>query len=86
MDKEIFEKKCREMGDFYMYYQKQDKVAFAICTLDLDNHHIQSKLHHTKVSEDMALLWNWRYDSALRVKYSAIKKLTPLGAVLKNYR
>ncbi len=88
MQQAIFEKKAEQMGDFYMYYQKRDSniITFGICTTDFDNHHIQSKLRGTKVKEGEVLLWNWRYDSPLRVQYDKIKKLTPLGAVLKNHR
>jgi hypothetical protein len=88
MQQAVFEKKADQMGDFYMYYQKRDSniITFGICTTDLNNTHIQSKLRGTKVNKGEVLLWNWRYDTPLRVRYDKIKKLTPLGAVLKNDR
>lgn len=88
MQQALFEKKAEQMGDFYMYYQKRDSnlVTFGICTADLNIPYIQSRLRGTKAKEGEVILWNWRYDSPLRVRYDKIKKLTPLGAVLKNDR
>lgn len=87
MKQSVFEAKAAQMGDFYVYYQKRDSnlITFGICTVDFDNHHIQSKLRGTKVQEGEVLMWNWRYDSPLKVSYDKIKKLTPLAAVLKNH-
>jgi len=88
MNKALFEKKAAQMGDFYIYFQKPgtNVIAYGICTAELDTPHIQSKLHSSACKEGEVLLWNWRYDSPLRVPYDRIKKLTPLGAVLKNHR
>lgn len=88
MKQEAFEKKAETMGDFYMYYQKRDSniVTYGICTADLDNPYIQSKLRGTKVADGEVLLWNWRYNSALRVPYTSIKKLTPLSDAIHKYR
>jgi len=84
----VFDNKAQVMGDFYMYYQKRDSTdtTFGICTADLDIPYIQSRLRGFKAREGEVILWNWRYDSPLRVQYAKIKKLTPLGAVLKNHR
>jgi len=88
MQEAIFNKKAEQMGDFYMYYQKRDStiITFGICTADLDNSYIQTRLRGFKAKPGEVILWNWRYDSPLRVQYDKIKKLTPLGAVLKNHR
>lgn len=88
MQQAAFEKKAEQMGDFYLYYQKPSTnlVTFGICTAELDIPYIQSKLRGAKAKEGEVLLWNWRYDSLLRVRFDKIKKLTPLGAVLKNDR
>lgn len=88
MLKSVFEKKAEQMGDFYVYYQKRDSnvITFGICTTDFDNHHIKSKMRKIHVGANEVLMWNWRYDSPLKVSYDKIKKLTPLGAVLKNDR
>ena len=88
MLKTVFDKKAENMGDFYMYYQKRDSnvITFGICTADLTIPYIKARLRGFKAKEGEVILWNWRYDSPLRVQYSKIKKLTPLGAVLKNDR
>lgn len=89
MQKSVFEKKAEQMGDFYVYYQKRDSnvVTFAICTAELDNNtYIQSRIRNAKPTEGEVLLWNWRYNSPLKIPYDKIKKLTPLSAILKNDR
>ena len=85
MQKSVFLKKAEQMGDFYMYYQKPSTnvVTFGVCTMEV-NDYISNRSRGTKVADDEVLLWNWRYNSPLKVKYASIKKLTPLSAVLKN--
>jgi|TARA_B110000908_G_scaffold22876_1_gene25948 hypothetical protein len=84
----VFDKKAEQMGDFHVYYQKRDSsvITFAVCTADLDIPYIQERLRGMKPGKGEVLLWNWRYNSPLRVPYEKIKKLTPLSAVLKNHR
>lgn len=86
MQKSVFDKKAAQMGDFYMYYQKRDSnvTTFGVCTSDLSTPYVQSRVKSLKVSDGEVLLWNWRYNSPLRIRYDKVKKLTPLAAILKN--
>jgi|TARA_B110000908_G_C9976042_1_gene323329 hypothetical protein len=88
MQKVLFDKKAEQMGDFHIYYQKRDSnvVTFAVCTIELDIPYIQERMRNMKPTDGEVLLWNWRYNSPLRIPYDKIKKLTPLSAVLKNDR
>ena len=88
MQQSVFEKKAENMGDFYIYFQKRDSnvVTYGVCTADLDNPYIQSRLRNARANDGEALLWNWRYNSVLKVPYENIKKLTPLSSILNNDR
>lgn len=86
MKREVFERDAESMGDFYIYYQKKDSnaITFGIATTNLTTPHIANKLKKVSLKEDEVLLWNWRYDSPLKLPLSRIKKLTPLSAILQN--
>lgn len=79
------------MGDFMMYYQKNGttSLGLAVCTHDLDNEYIQARLgrfRKAKLADDEVLLWNWQFNCPLKISVNRIKRMTPLGAVLKNHR
>lgn len=89
MQKSVFDKKAEQMGDFHIYYQKRDSnvVTFAVCTADLSTPYIRDRVkRQPPAKEGEVLLWNWRYNSVLRIPYDRVKKLTPLSAVLRNYQ
>ena len=85
MKKSVFESKANQMGDFYVYYQKPNTniITFGICTLEV-NDYISKRSRNIVASSDEAVMWNWRYNSQLKIPYSSIKKMTPLSSVLKN--
>lgn len=87
MRKDVFEKKAEQMGDFCIYYQKPDSnvITFAICTAELDNPYIKARMRKTSVDTNIeVLMWNWRYNSQLKVSFDRIKKLIPLASMVKN--
>lgn len=90
MLKEVFDKKSKEMGDFYVNYNKQGRVVFAICTSELDNKYIQQGFKRRRPpahnKDTQVLMWNWRYDQYLIVSLSDIKSLTPLSAAVSRAR
>lgn len=92
MQREVFEKKAKQFGDFVIFYQKTDKhgnvkVHHTVASYELDNPYIVSKMRNTAYdAETKALMWNWNADRRLIVDYSRIKKLVPLASVLKNHR
>jgi hypothetical protein len=88
MKKDLFLKKAKEMGDFYVYYTWPGKAGtlFSVCTYDLNNKYITKQLRNRTVvhSDEDVLLWNWRFNNILVLPYKNIKKLVPLSTVLKN--
>lgn len=90
MQLSTFVAKAEIMGDFVLYYRKKENSnAMAVCTADLDNEYIQARLGRFKnrtLKEGEVLLWNWQFNSPLLVSVDKIKRMTPLGAVLKNNR
>ena len=90
MQQSVFEKKAGQMGDFYVYYQKRGDpkvIAYGICTAELEGTpYVKTRVRNAKAPEGEVLLWNWRYNSPLKIPYENIKKLTPLSAILNNDR
>jgi hypothetical protein len=88
MQQSVFENKANSFGDFYCYYQRPGTniTRFMVATADLDNSYIQGHIRgKINLKEGEVALWNWTSNSLTKLPYTAIKKLTPLGAVLKNH-
>ncbi len=87
MQPSTFKAKAKLMGDFHLVYKRPDEwYRQGMCTADLDNKYIQSKLRNTRVKEGEVLLWNWDADAPLRIDPIYIKKMIPLESLLKNGR
>lgn len=90
MHKSIFESKASEMGDFYMYYTREGRTVFTVATSDFDNKYIQNHKNFKRKPKfnpfTHALVWSWQADRLITVALSDVKKLVPLGTVLKNQR
>lgn len=89
MKKATFDKKAHEMGDFYMYYSNEDgKVVFAVGTTDMSTPHIKNHRRMKNLPEynpfTHVRIWNWKADRPLTVALECVKKLVPLGTVLRN--
>lgn len=88
MQKEVFNAKAEQMGLFYIYYKKDSKQNYGICTHEVTEDYMLPTTKNLKINPDVeVLLWNFKYNSKLILKYKDIKKMTPMSAELnKNVR
>ncbi len=91
MTRTDYNTKVSQYGDFYLYYQKETGrgATYLVGTADLDNSYIRAKLGHRPlptVSSTQVIVWSWTSDKLRVIELAKVKRLTPLGAVLKNNR
>lgn len=88
MKKPELEKLITEYGDAVVNYRSQNsrKLKYCVCTLDFSTPYIKNKKNKLKESEGTLLVFCWDTDSFKMLKYSQVTRVTPLGAILRNYR
>lgn len=90
MQKSVFHSKADEMGDFYVYYNRDGKTSFTVATTDFSNKYITSHKNYKRMPKfnpfTHVVVWSWQADRLLTLALSDVKKLVPLGTVLKNQR
>ena len=89
MKKADFDAKAQEMGDFYMYYQKEGRTVYSVCTADLSTPYIKThkrmkrKQAHNPFTE--VAVWSWQADRLITVNLEDVRRLVPLSSILKNH-
>lgn len=85
MQKEVFRAKAEQMGLFYVYYKKGTKQVYGICTHEVTEDYMQPSTKNLKIDKDSeVLLWNFKYNNRLVLKYRDIKKMTPMSVELNR--
>lgn len=85
MNLSTFNEKASQMGDFYVYYtNRQGKPTFSVCTNEFSKY-MKVNLKN-KDPFNQVLLWNYSANRPVLIPLSSIRKLVPLGTVLKNER
>lgn len=89
MQKSTFTAKAREQGDFQMYYVGQEgRVVFTVATADFTTPYIKNhrKMRNTPKFNPFThtMVWSWSADRPIIVALSDVRKLVPLGSVLRN--
>lgn len=84
MDIKTFKAKAESMGDFYVYYKEEDNTRFSVCTTDFSTPYVAKRVRNKKTRKGEVLMWNWTSNRILRLPVSAVTRMTPLSAVLKN--
>lgn len=88
MNRQEFEEKARSMGDFYLYYRKENdnQTTYLVGTIDLTTKYIADRAKNLVLKDDEVLVWSWNSNKTRKISLERIKKLVPLGTVLRNHR
>ena len=93
MQKSDFLTKAESCGDFYLYYRKDGSksTTYLVGTLDLSTPYIQKQIlpgqdDPSKLKANEVFLWSWSSNKLRKIDLAKVKRVSPLGAVLKNTR
>jgi hypothetical protein len=92
MRQKDFIEKANQFGDFYIYYQKigGKGTTYMVATTDFSTPYVARKLENLRkprtLAPDEVMVYSWTSDKFRVVSLPKVKRMSPLGAVLKNRR
>ena len=76
------------MGDFYLYYRKEtdNQTTYLVGTVDFTTKYVAERAKNIHLKDTEVMVWSWNSNKARKLSLDRIKKLVPLGTVLRNRR